>query len=205
MKNLQYIIVVVLAIICHNYEAKAQTTDSMQKIDTIYFGSKGCISLDNIRSFKIQRGTEIIVKLDQEVSSSTASEGDILEMTVYGNVVINGEVAFASNVRAIGEVSGLRLPKGFGRPAQLTISTLSVNAVNESSVEVYGIERSKKGKSKQIVSVLGLVAATVGTLAGVPVALFCSGLGVFEKGGHVTFEKGTMFRAQVLEDIIIKG
>ena len=35
--------------------------------------------------------------------------------------------------------------------------------------------------------------------------LFCSGLGVFEKGGHVTFEKGTMFRAQVLEDIIIKG
>lgn len=174
--------------------------------DTLTPVAKGNL-LARATTVKLKRGTEVVLHLDEPLDSRSAQKGQVVRMSVYGDVVVDGDILIKTNLEARGIVTEIEQPKRFGRPARLTVEASSVQAVDGSLVPLRGMEISPVGKSRKIITCLGAVAAVAGTAAGVPVALLFLGSGFLEKGSHVCIENNgnLLFKARVSEDVMIKG
>ena len=179
---------------------------SAMQIDSLTPASKGEM-IAAARTVKLQKGTEITLKLEEPVNSGSSWVNKVVQMSVYGDIIIDNDVIISTNISAEGIITDVEEPKGFGRPAKMTIVARSVRAVDGTFVPLRGVEISPKGKSKKAVTCLGIVAAVIGTAAGVPIALALLGSGLMEKGGQIEIGKEDviLFKARISEDVFIKG
>src|SRR5687767_1515276 len=70
-------------------------------------------------------GTEFTVLTTEEITSKTATEGDLLTFKVAEDVVINGHVVIAKDALVKGEVASAKKSGFFGRGGNLGIRILS--------------------------------------------------------------------------------
>ena len=88
-------------------------------------------------------GTEFIVLTTDEITSKTATEGDLLTFKVAENVVVNGHVVIAKDTLVKGEVASAKKSGFFGRGGNLGIRIESTTTVDNQKTKL----RSSKGKA----------------------------------------------------------
>ncbi|HEY6119773.1 MAG TPA: hypothetical protein VIV66_07430 [Pyrinomonadaceae bacterium] len=86
-------------------------------------------------------GTEFNVVTTEDISSKTATEGDLLTFKVYEDVVINGHVVIAKDTLVKGLVSSAKKAGMMGRGGNLAIRVESTTTVDNQKTKL----RSSKG------------------------------------------------------------
>jgi hypothetical protein len=132
--------------------------------------------------------TPVEVELVKTVSSKTHRKGDIIDIRVTENLIINGVIIIPKGALGEAVVTLGRKAGGFGRRGKLIVTPQFVRAANGMKIPLIQDDFQSLGKGDGGGAVA--VAATV-TIIG----------GIFMKGTNTTFEAGTDFTVSVDGDI----
>jgi hypothetical protein len=124
-------------------------------------------------------GTEFTVVTTEEISSKTATEGDLLTFKVAEDVVINGHVLIAKNALVKGVVSSAKKAGMMGRGGNLAIRIESTTAVDNQKTKL----RSSKGTEG---------SDKTGTT--VALVVIFGPLGFLKHGKNATIKTGTLIK-----------
>lgn len=122
--------------------------------------------------------TEVLLRMNGDVSTKRAREGDTFSLSVVHNVMLDGYVVIPAGTRAVGEVTW-RTGKGmFGKSGKINIELRYIE-LNGTSIPIEGKYRQEGD---------GNTVATVGTVvvAGPFAALITGKTGVIPRGRELT-------------------
>ena len=131
-------------------------------------------------------GTKIRVRLDQMISSSTADQGQPVELSVTEAVSINNQVVIPEGARVTGTITEAQEKRHMGRAGKLDFSIDRVRGVDGGWIPLRYTVNKKNGNSK---------AVTTGVLTAGAAVLFWPAAPAFllMKGKDVTINKGMVF------------
>ena len=124
-------------------------------------------------------GTEFSVVTTEEITSKTATEGDLLTFKVAEDVVIDGHVLIAKDALVKGEVASTKKSGFFGRGGNLGIRIESTTTVDNQKTKI----RSAKGK-----------AGDDKTGTTVALVVLFGPLGFLKKGKQAIIKPGTVIK-----------
>jgi len=130
-------------------------------------------------SIALPDGTEFTVLTTEEITSKTASEGDLLTFKVADDVVIDGHVLIAKDALVKGEVSTAKKSGFFGRGGNIGIRIDSTITVDNQKTKL----RSAKGK-----------AGDDKTGTTVALVVLFGPLGFLKKGKQAIIKPGTVIK-----------
>jgi len=115
---------------------------------------------------KLPEGAEVRMRLDNDLSSKTAKQGDIIYFRVSDPVRYKGNIIIPDGARVIGRVVSVRTRGIFGRSGKLEIAAESVK-VGEDSIRLRG-GKNDQGKGQGTLSIASavLVAPIAGIITG---------------------------------------
>jgi hypothetical protein len=159
----------------------------------------GIIALHKV---KLAKGTQLRVRLDQAISSKTASSGDDFQVSLTSDLVLEKNVLVApKGGYSAGEVDRVRRAGRFGRSGHLRMTVNEVAAIDGTVIPVVLEGLAETFDKKKVGLAIG--AATVGYIAlGGPVGLVG---GIFVKGREAELPVGTELIVKVLEDCHVNG
>lgn len=131
---------------------------------------------------KIKAGTPIALELTDNISSSTAHEGQVVNFKVKTDVKQDGKVVIAAGATAMGQVVSSRSKSLMGIAGELEIVVKQVTAVDGSVVNVSSSSMTAEGNTRMA----GAIVLTV----------FCL-FGFLIHGKDVTIAAGTPISATV--------
>lgn len=122
-------------------------------------------------SVTVPAGTELAVRVGQEISSGTASDGATFEGTLASPLVVNGTEVAAVGSAVTGKVTHAVSSGRLNRPAELSLVLTSLAVKGGNSVDISTNAWSAKGEShkKRNVGMIGggaAAGAVVGALTG---------------------------------------
>ncbi|MBE9257751.1 MULTISPECIES: hypothetical protein [Aphanizomenonaceae] len=128
----------------------------------------------------IPDGTEIILSTLDELSSKTARTGDLVNLRVDEDVIVEGKAVITAGTRARAEIAEAQKSGLFGRKGKLSLKILSTSAVDGTKISLLAGRNSEGGGN-----------------VGVSIAVFAlvSPLGFFIKGQNAVIPVGTKIRA----------
>lgn len=139
------------------------------------------------------------ISLNEEVSSKTNLEGDVVHFTVQEDVKADDVLVLPRGAQGSGVITKVSRPKMFGRSGKLDISFNQVFSIDEEEIPtVLGPE--SKEKLKMEAAAVG--ASAVGALALGPIGLVG---GLFVKGKDVQMPAGTELYIQTSQDVNTRG
>lgn len=154
---------------------------------------------------ELPAGTEIPVRLDQDLSSKDSQAGDTFSATVANDVTVNGKVIIPKDARADGTVVDA---KPLGRFKGGALLAVKIDRVKTSwgsyPVETAAISRVEAGKGKRSTTMIGGGAglgALIGGLAGGGKGALIGGLagaGAGTAGSAFTGNKQIVLPAETL-------
>jgi len=156
-------------------------------------------------SITLPAGTELRVRLDQDLGSKISQEGDNFPATVADDVMVNGQVVIPKGARADGTVIDAKPLGKFKGGAFLSVRLERVHT-NWGSypVATSSIERAEKGKGKRTAVFAGggagfgaLVGALAGGGKGAAIGAL-AGAGAGTAGGAFTGNKQIFLPAETL-------
>ncbi|HCL06117.1 MAG TPA: hypothetical protein DHW64_09190, partial [Chitinophagaceae bacterium] len=100
---IRYLLITVLGLLM-SYSASGMQRDSLSP------AAKGQL-IAAARTVKLQRGTEITLRLDEPVKSQNAYLNKIVQMSVYGDIIIDNDIIINTNLSAEGVITELEEPK----------------------------------------------------------------------------------------------
>jgi hypothetical protein len=133
----------------------------------------------------IPDGTEFTVLTTEEITSKTATEGDLLAFKVADNVVINGHVVIAKDTLVKGVVANAKKAGMMGRGGSLAIRVETTTTTDNQKLKL----RSTKGKEGD--DKTGTTVALV--------VLF-GPLGFLKKGKNAVIKSGTPIKVYTDEE-----
>ncbi len=134
----------------------------------------------------LPEGTRVRVRLEQQLSSATAEEGQAVNLSVTDDVKIGDTIVIAQGSTCVGTVTQAVPKRRMGRTGKLDFSIERVVAVDGSSIPLRYSPTKREGGSK---------AATTGVLAAGAAIVFWPAAPVLllMKGKDVTINKGVGF------------
>jgi hypothetical protein len=122
-------------------------------------------------SVTVPAGTELAVRLGQEISSGTASDGATFEGTLASPLVVNGTEVAAVGSAVTGTVTHAVSSGRLNRPAELSLVLTSFTAKGGEKIDVSTAAWGMKGEShkKRNVEMIGggaAAGAVIGALTG---------------------------------------
>ena len=130
-------------------------------------------------SVALPDGTEFTVLTTEEITSKTATEGDLLTFKVSEDLVINGHVLIAKDTLVKGTVASVKKSGFFGRGGNLGIHIESTTTVDNQKTKL----RSAKGK-----------AGDDKTGTTVALVVLFGPLGFLKKGNQAIIKSGTAIK-----------
>lgn len=156
-------------------------------------------------AIELPQGTDIRVRLDQDLGSKISNSGDTFQATVSDDVQVNGRTVIEKGARADGEVVDAKALGRFKGGASLVIKLDRVTTRWGSyPVETSSISRAEKGKGKRTGVMAGGGAglgALIGGLAGGGKGALIGGLagaGAGTAGSAFTGNKEIVLPAETL-------
>ena len=141
----------------------------------------------------IDKGTKIDVRFDlgAKISSKTSNVGDTVNITLAAPIIIGGQVIVDEGAEGKAVVADIKKNGKVGKPGEITINFVSLNAKGAFSVPNGGVipltgSISDRGKGKKILSIL-----------------FIAGLLI--KGGNGEIDTGKAYPATVAESVILEN
>lgn len=139
------------------------------------------------------------ISLNEEVSTKTSQEGDVVHFTVQEDVLQDEVLVLPRGAQGSGRVTKVSKPKIFGRSGELQLSFNQVFTIDEEEIPtVLGPEAEEKLKMEAA----AIGASAVGALALGPVGLVG---GLFVKGKNVELPAGTELYIQTQQDVETHG
>jgi hypothetical protein len=134
----------------------------------------------------VPEGTKLRVRLEQNISSATAEEGQTVELTVTDGVNVGDTAVIAEGARVTGTITQAHEKRRMGRAGSLDFSIDRVKTVDDQWVPLRYTVTKKSGQSHALAT--GIL--TAGTAAvfwpAAPVMLL-------RKGNDVTINRGVSF------------
>jgi hypothetical protein len=167
-----------------------------------------------ITTTTLERGTNIVLRLPETVSSADVNRGDVIQLEVYIDVNVKGKTVLRTGQFASGTVRKVKRANKFGAGGKLVLEGLNVRTVDGQIILLEGGTIARDGKSRRTLAwsvsttptvvCIAVAAATggVGIIAAAP--LFIA-QGLLIKGTEVRIEEGTLMHARILKDVKIKA
>ena len=133
----------------------------------------------------IPKGTTFDVELVKDANSKTNKTGQVVEVRMVDNLMINGVVIIAKDTIGEATVTEARKAGGFGRKGKLTITPTKIKTINNVAVPINA-------------SLEGAGSADGGAVV-VAVAVSLVG-GLFMKGSNINYPAGTNIKVAVEKD-----
>jgi hypothetical protein len=160
------------------YSATAQEQNSQLKTDSTRI-KPGTV--------KIEEGTFLKVKSLSEISSKIASEGDLLDFSVYEDVVIKGKIVLKEGSVVKGHVEEAEKAKGVGKQGSLRIQFDFAKAADGTKIPLRSTRAGFEGEDK--------------TTTSVALAVVVSPLFLLKKGKEAKIPAGKIMEAYVARDV----
>ncbi len=103
--------------------------------------------------------TPIMLRMNQDLSSKTAQEGTMFDLSVAEEVMANGYIVIPRNAHAVGEVTWRTGKGAFGKSAKMNIELRYVEVAGR-RVPISGTFR-QEGEGNTVATVGGVIAAGV--------------------------------------------
>jgi hypothetical protein len=134
----------------------------------------------------LPEGTKVRVRLEQSLSSATAEEGQIIELSVTDAVRVGDTVVVPEGAHATGVITMAQEKRRLGRAGKLDFSIDRVRAADDQWIPVRYTVTKKSGQSH---------AWSTGILTAGVAAVFWPAAPVFllRKGNDVTVNRGVAF------------
>jgi hypothetical protein len=134
----------------------------------------------------IPDGTKIRVRLDQQISSATADEGQMVELTVAEAVKVDNTVVIPEGSRVTGTITEAMAKRRMGRAGKLDFSIDRVRALDNEWIPLRYTLNKKAGESHAVRT--GIITAGVAVVfwPAAPVMLLMH-------GKDITINKGVTF------------
>ncbi len=172
MKN--FILLFLLIPVC----AMAQTDTTKVQSDSTSLSASSSLS----SSLILQEGTIIKAALTKSINGKEVNIGDIVELELSEDIVINDKVAVPKGAKVTGLVTEAERAKSLGRKGKLAFSIDYLYMANGKVIKLRSqIEKNIKSSTTAVVAGAILLA---------PVALFIH-------GKNAKYEKGEVFTAYV--------
>ena len=139
-----------------------------------------------IPSTIIPEGTKVKVRLEQQLSSATADEGQIVQFTVVDDVIVNEQTAIPQGANVSGTVVQAVPKRHMGRTGKLDFSIDKIMAGDGGSIPVRYSLMKKEGGNTSVST--GLITAGVAVLFW-PAAPFV----LLRKGKDTTIQRGMVY------------
>ena len=146
----------------------------------------------------LPEGTRIRVRLEQTISSSTAEEGQPVEMSVTDPVKVGDTVVIAEGAHVIGSIARALEKRRMGRAGKLDFSIDRVRTVDNQWVVLRYTVTRKSGQSH---------ALSTGILTAGTAAIFWPAAPVFllRKGQDITINRDVIFEVYTDRNYTIKA
>jgi hypothetical protein len=153
----------------------------MKKVAFVLMAAVGCFA-----QTVLPEGTKIRVRLEQNISSATAAEGQIVELSVTDDIRVDNVVVIAEGARASGTITQAQEKRRLGRAGKLDFSIDRVKTVDNQWVPLRYTVSKKSGQSH---------AVSTGILTAGTALVFWPAAPVFllRKGQDIAINRGTAF------------
>lgn len=136
---------------------------------------------------KIAEGTEMVIRIEDTLSSKTANEGDRFTISLDDDVTLSDGTVLRAGYRGVGEVVEARSNGAMGKTGKINLR-LNYLKVGDPRIRLRG-QKSAQGDHRTGTQVVTVVL--VGVFAG------------FVKGKNTTIPRGTMVNAYVDQDTVL--
>lgn len=158
----------------------------------------GLISLHTVT---IPAGSVIKLRLKKDISSRTATKGDLIPMVVTHDLFISKNILVMTNGGIVSaNVKNVRRGGRFGRTGYVNLDVRNVESMDSTELPIEIDDAGEKFDKKKIGMAAG--ASTLGYLVLGPIGL--AG-GAFIKGGEVEVPAGTEISVRTTEDRRVTG
>jgi len=134
----------------------------------------------------LDEGTKVRVRLDQTISSATADEGQIVELSVIEAIKVGDLVVIPEGARVTGTITEAMQKRRMGRAGKLDFSIDRVRATDGEWVPLRYSLKKKSGESNAVKSGILTAGVAVVFFPAAPVMLLI-------KGKDITINKGVAF------------
>lgn len=118
-----------------NYSSPSSTTGSMASTDTM--GLRNTIPL-RARVSSIPRGTTLMVKLDQPISSFSSQMGEQVTGTLENDILVNDAMAIPAGSEVVGQVSNVNHSGYLGKHGEIDVRFFSLKTPSGSVIPIRG-------------------------------------------------------------------
>jgi hypothetical protein len=137
----------------------------------------------------LKEGTELEIKLIEELSSQNSRVGDSVRLKLNENIYVDNTLVLREGTKIKAVVTVAEKRGMLGKAGKLDFSLNSITALNGKEIPLRAVKNSE-GKNRQV----GVIAGT----------LLLSPLFLFVKGKDVTIDAGKIFTAFVDDDVILE-
>jgi hypothetical protein len=169
----------------------------------------------------VPAGTEVTLRLKQELRSGRSKKGDRVACEVAADVrsADGARLLIPAGAPAVGSVLESRRPGPFGRPGRLTFACRCIQLADGSELPLESLFQSRVGRDRQAVATGSGVVMGAGAALGVYAATFdifgdgpntggsaAAGVGVFavvaalQRGKNATAREGYEFQVKVARE-----
>ena len=142
-----------------------------------------------VTTARLPARTEIVLSLNEQLSSRTHDDGDTFGLTVVQDVVHDGHVVIPRGTRAVGQVTWQTGTGAFGKSGKMEVSFRYVD-LHGRRIPLDGMHR-QEGE--------GNTAATIGAVLGAGVVG-----GLLVRGRRALIQEGREFTARIVDAIPIE-
>lgn len=134
------------------------------------------------RRVRIPSSSMILVALVEDANSGTLQPGATVALRAVGDLAVGNDVLIAAGAPGSAKVSSVKKGNFLGIPGQLTLTAMTIQAVDGTTVPITGTTQAQ-GEDKMILAIA--------------LAVFVCLVGVFIKGGDAVLVSNTQFQAYV--------
>lgn len=142
-----------------------------------------------MKEVTLKEGTELEIKLIEELSSQNSRVGDSVRLKLNENIYLENVLVLREGTKIKAVVTVAEKRGMLGKAGKLDFSLNSITSLNGKEIPLRAVKNSE-GKNRQV----GVIAGT----------LLLSPLFLFVKGKDVTIESGKIFTAFVDDDVILE-
>jgi hypothetical protein len=139
----------------------------------------------------LKAGTELKLRFAQGVDSKTAVIGDLVEMVLNEDLIVEGRLVARKGLRAIARVTEGKEMEKKRQPAKKLVIGLDYLLLGGRQVPIAGDVSEKAKTEAGDVIARGIVFGMVGVLAAL-------------SGRHVTIKEGTVISAYIVNDVEVQ-
>jgi hypothetical protein len=134
----------------------------------------------------LPEGTKVRVKLDQPISSATAVDGQVVELSVTDAVLVGESIVIPEGARATGTITQAQEKRRMGRAGKLDFSIDRVKTADNQWVPLRYTVTKKSGQSHAVST--GILTAGVAVVFWPAAPVF-----LLRKGADISINRGTAF------------